>query len=217
MGILLFNSLEGVMKMIPSNEKTGGQAKGVFEKVKWQVSVFINGRLAVLPVGEPFALEGLKGSVDPIPAGEETMAHVLSLKSELSRTVPFKIFVSHRFQGTASNLVFVSPVKDVLFHANEHALFISSGMMKGKSICQSGALPCGWTGMDEFRRGILPFSPIRAGQIEGVFSLESSIAPDETVIARFWLIASKNHDEKELLEMDERMKNGGKSMAGKKG
>lgn len=180
----------------------------LFEKIECHVYMYINGEIIRIPYGEEFSVSQnlLHGFFKTRIIDPHIQLTEISIKHLRQESLPLKIFISHYFPNIENNYVFISPLKDVLFHSNDHALFISSGQLKGHSICQYGAIRNERNPLYEIKDGVIPFSPICFGDITGIFSLEASLAPLESITVYSWLIASTDYNENELFYWDERLK-----------
>ncbi|WP_062355851.1 hypothetical protein [Bacillus kwashiorkori] len=146
-------------------------------------------------------------SVAPFYRKEELEIVKIELQNHHTTSVHVKIFVENELiQHKRNQYVFASPSLDVLFFANGNSLFLSSGSFLGKSICQYGAVSRTHEFYKNLQQGYIPFNPIGKGDVLGVYSLEGTIHPNETVQAYTWTLSSNAFSKSELLCLNDELK-----------
>lgn len=115
--------------------------------------------------------------------------------------ISVKLIVENRMITENDRFVFVSPKKDVLFHSDEQRLCLTSGIWKGKSIRQYGAVPSDRNIDELLQSGYIGYNPIGKGNVSGYYTLEAEMEPNECSAAFTWAITSQS--ENVLLEMNE--------------
>ncbi|WP_033828411.1 hypothetical protein [Bacillus andreraoultii] len=129
----------------------------------------------------------------------------LSISNLTDERIRIKLFVETFLNELKNNYIFVSPKKDVLFLTNNDGLYLTSGIMNGRSLAQYGVLNKD-SYEEKIQDGIIPFNPIGSGNCIGLFSLEQELEPYEATVANTWTLASNSYSERDLFHWDSQLK-----------
>mgnify|MGYP006928712219 CR=1 FL=1 len=143
-------------------------------------------------------------SVNVLEHEQKKLLKKITIKSLSEQTIPIKLITGTFVSESKNNYVFISPTHDAIFLLNEKNLYLTSGMVKGEPLSQYGVLPP--ENLKQLHDGMIPLCPLGKGNVGAVFSLETVLAPYETVDAYTWILKTNTQIEEKLLQKNQDMK-----------
>lgn len=176
------------------------------QQIKMRHFLYYNGSKVRITMGENWLVnKSFHINFRYLYTKDDLIVTNLSISNLTDKKIRIKLFVETFFNEVKNNYIFVSPKKDVLFLTNNDSLYLTSGIMNGRSLSQYGVLNKD-SYEEKIHDGMIPFNPIGSGNCIGLYSLEQELAPYETTVANTWAIASISYSERDLLNWDSQLK-----------